>query len=103
MATGIVRDTQSVESGEPDEEESTLSETAWSAGERLRNSGLRPHDVPGAAGGGAGSSTGWCCGCPWAGRGAGSLIAGELLAPRQMMRRNLATGGDPSRGRGAAA
>jgi uncharacterized protein with von Willebrand factor type A (vWA) domain len=95
VATGIVRDTQSVESGEADEEESTPSETAWSAGERLRNRAfdrMTPQEL----------------------REAERLIdqmvlrmpvrrtrrwelhrRGTLLAPRQMMRRNLATGGDP--------
>lgn len=95
VATGVVRDTQSVESGEPDEEEATPSETAWSAGERLRNRAfdrMTPQEL----------------------REAERLIdrmvlrmpvrrtrrwelhrRGTLLAPRQMMRRNLATGGDP--------
>ncbi len=95
VATGIVRDTQSIESGEADEEESTPSETAWSAGERLRERAfdrMTPAEL----------------------REAERLIdrmvlrmpmrrtrrwelhrRGTLLAPRQMMRRNLATGGDP--------
>jgi uncharacterized protein with von Willebrand factor type A (vWA) domain len=95
VATGVVRDTQSVESGEPDDEETTPSETAWSAGERLRERAfdrMTPQEL----------------------REAERLIdrmvlrmpvrrtrrwelhrRGTLLAPRQMMRRNLATGGDP--------
>lgn len=95
VATGVVRDTQSVESGEPDEEETTPSDTAWSAGERLRTRAfdrMTPQEL----------------------REAERLIdrmvlrmpvrrtrrwelhrRGTLLAPRQMMRRNLATGGDP--------
>jgi uncharacterized protein with von Willebrand factor type A (vWA) domain len=95
VATGAMRDAQSVESGEADEEESTPSETAWSAGERLRNRAfdrMTPQEL----------------------REAERLIdrmvlrmplrrtrrwelhrRGTLLAPRQMMRRNLATGGDP--------
>ncbi len=80
VATGVVRDAQSVESGEADEEESTPSETAWSAGERLRN---RAFDrmvlrMP------VRRTRRWEL-----------HRRGTLLAPRQMMRRNLATGGDP--------
>ncbi|MBX3029513.1 MAG: VWA domain-containing protein [Chloroflexi bacterium] len=95
VAAGVVRDTSAIEQGEEAEEEPTPSETAWSAGERLRGRAfdrMTPHEL----------------------REAERLIdrmvlrmprrrtrrwklhrQGTLLAPRQMMRRNLATGGDP--------
>lgn len=93
--TGIVRDTAAVEEGEAAPEDHVPSETAWSAGERLRG---RAFDRMSAA----------------ELREAEKVIdrmvlrmpmrrtrrwklhrRGTLLAPRQMMRRNLGTGGDP--------
>ncbi len=95
MTTGLVRDTASLEDGEEAPEDTMPSETAWSAGERLRGRAfdrMSPSEL----------------------REAEQLIdrmvlrmpmrrtrrwklhrRGTLLAPRQMMRRNLGTGGDP--------
>jgi uncharacterized protein with von Willebrand factor type A (vWA) domain len=95
IATSTVRDASSIEEGELDDEERTPSETAWSPGDRLRTRAfdrMSPAEL----------------------REAERLIdrmvlrmpvrrtrrwelhrRGTLLAPRQMMRRNLATGGDP--------
>ena len=95
MTTGMVRDTASLEDGEEAPEDTVPSETAWSAGERLRGRAfdrMSPSEL----------------------REAERLIdrmvlrmpmrrtrrwklhrRGTLLAPRQMMRRNLGTGGDP--------
>ena len=95
MTSGIVRDTASIEDGEEAPEET------MPAGDRVERRGaaawpgVRPHEPIGASGGRA------------AHRPDGARMPmrrtrrwklhrrGTLLAPRQMMRRNLGTGGDP--------